>query len=82
MGCTDKTIKLVRLKDGKIIKNLNSYNNQTIFIKRINHPIYGEALVSQGLEDDSIKLWINKKINNLHIINNVKSFVKLNLKKI
>ena len=58
IGCNDKTIKLVRLKDGKIIKSLNGHNNQPIFLKRFNHPKYGEALVSQGLGDDSIKLWI------------------------
>ena len=65
VGCIDKTIKLIRLKDGKIIKNLNGHNNQFIFMKRVNHPKYGKALVSQGLDDDVIKLWVNKKSNNL-----------------
>ena len=64
VGCTDKTIKLVRLKDVKIIKNLKGHNNTPIFMKRVNHPKYGEALLSQGLGDDAIKLWINKKFNN------------------
>ena len=63
IGCTDKTIKLVKLKDGKIIRNLNGHNNEVIFMKRVNHPKYGEALVSQGLGDDVIKLWVNKKYN-------------------
>ena len=65
VGCTDKTIKLVRLKDVKIIKNLKGHNNLPIFMKRVNHPKYGETLLSQGLGDDAIKLWINKKCNNL-----------------
>jgi len=64
IGCTDKTIKLLRLKDMKIIKSLNGHNNQAIFLKRVNHPKYGEALVSQGLGEDTIKLWV-KNFNNL-----------------
>ena len=65
VGCTDKTIKLLRLKDDNIIQSVKGHNNRVICMKRVNHPKYGEVLASQGLEDDVIKLWINKKINNL-----------------
>ena len=31
-------------------------------IKKFNHPKYGMCLISQGLKENNIKLWINKKI--------------------
>ena len=57
----DKTIKLINLKNGKIIKSLFG-NNETIFtIKKIIHPKYGECIISQGRRYEQIKLWIKKK---------------------
>ena len=60
IGSQDKTIKLVEIKNGKIIKNLNGHTECLICIKKIIHPIYGECLISQGRRYDQIKLWINK----------------------
>ena len=59
VGCYDKTIKLIELNNGKIIKNLSHHNNRVLTIKKIYHPEYGECLISQGL-DKKIKLWIVK----------------------
>ena len=59
VGCYDKTIKLIQLNNGKIIKSLSHHNKKVLTIKKIYHPEYGECLISQGL-DQKIKLWINK----------------------
>ena len=61
IGCKNKTIKLLNLKNGKIIKSLSDDNNSIITIKKIIHPIYGECLVTQGYGYNPIKLWINNK---------------------
>ena len=43
-----------------MIKNLESHDNYVLTIKKINHPSYGECLISQGFKKDKIKLWIIK----------------------
>ena len=58
----DKSICLVKFKNSKIIKILNGHNNQITYIIKINHSKYGESLISQGSENDGIKLWTNKNI--------------------
>ena len=58
VGCGDKTIKLLELKKGIIIKDLVGHNNEVITIKKLNHPIFGECLISQGIDNDKIKIWI------------------------
>jgi len=57
VGCEDNTIKLIDLKKGIIIKNLKENKNDVISIKKIVHPLYGECLISQGFEDNQIKMW-------------------------
>ena len=57
-ACGDKTVKLVELKEGKIVKKLSEHKESVITLKKIIHPIYGECLVSQGKEKSQIKLWI------------------------
>ena len=61
VGCSDKTIKLIELHNKSIIKSLKGHNDVVLTIRKINHPRYGEALISQGAGDDQIKLWIYKK---------------------
>jgi len=60
VGCTDNTIKLVELKNGIIIKSLTGYNNEVCTIKKIEHPTFGECIITQGWENDQIKLWVIK----------------------
>ena len=59
VGCDDKSIKLVDLKNGIVINFFTEQNELVVSIKKIHHPQYGECLISQGY-DDKIKLWINK----------------------
>ena len=59
VGCKDNTIKLLDLKNKKIIKNLPGHNSFVSTIKKIKHPLYGDCLISQGWFKDQIKLWIN-----------------------
>ena len=57
VGCDDKSIKLLNLKKGIIINELKGHNNEVISIEKINHPKYGQCLISQGFNEDSIIIW-------------------------
>ena len=57
VGCEDNTIKLLEIKEGSIIKNLNSHTRHVLAIKKFNHPKYGKCLISQGQLRDQIRLW-------------------------
>ena len=61
VGCIDKTIKIIELKRGIIIKDLKGHNNRVLTIKKIIHPKNGECLISKGWKDEQIKFWINMK---------------------
>jgi len=56
--CNDKSIKLIDLKNGKIIKELIGHKKRVLTIKKINHFKFGECLISQGDYNDQIKMWI------------------------
>ena len=66
IGCEDKKIKLIDLKIGRIINELTGHSKDVLTIKTINHPKYGKCLISQGLEDDQIKLWTNFRGNSIY----------------
>ena len=59
VGCDDKVIKQINLKNSKIVKNLSGHNNTPLTIKKIIHPLYGKCLITQGYFDDQIKIWSN-----------------------
>jgi len=59
IGCNDKTIKLIELNNGNVIKELKGHDGVVFSIKTIIHYNYGKCLISQG-SDDIIKLWIIK----------------------
>jgi WD40 repeat protein len=59
IGCNNKKIILVNLKNDQIVKTFCSHKESVISIKKIFHPLYGECLISQGLQFGKIKLWIN-----------------------
>ena len=61
VGCGDKTIKLVNLKNYTIINNISGNRNKIITLKTLFHPKYGQCLVSQGYEKEQIKLYVNYK---------------------
>ena len=58
VGCEDKTIKIIEIKTGKIIETLTGHNESISTIKKIIHPKYGECLISKGLYNEPLKLWI------------------------
>ena len=60
VGCSDKSIKLVDIINGYIVRYLKGHNNSVLTIKKITHPFYGECIISQGYNEDQIKLWVNK----------------------
>ena len=65
VGCNDKTVKLLEINNGKITKTLHGHYDIPSTVKIINHPYYGESLITKGGEYDMIKLWIIKnKIKN------------------
>ena len=58
VGCKDEKSKMIDLSKGVIVKELEIYDNNIVTIKAINHPIYGECLITQNFKDNRIKLWI------------------------
>ena len=61
VGCSDRTIKLIDLTEDYIVKNFKGHNDSVCTIKKISHPQYGDCLISQGYNEDPIKLWAIKK---------------------
>ena len=61
VGTSDNSKKMMDLKKKKIIHSLNGHNNFVRTIKKINTPEYGECLISQGQDIETIKLWLFKK---------------------
>lgn len=55
----EDSLKLIDLKSGKIIKNLFNYNSHISCIKTLEHPLFGQCLISQGWFHEQIKLWKN-----------------------
>ena len=58
VGCGDKTIKLVDLKNEAVINNISGNKNKILTLKTLFHPKYGKCLVSQGYEKEQIKLYV------------------------
>ena len=57
VGCGDRSIKLINLINGRVVKHLYKHFHEVLTIKKFFHPKYGECLISQGNGNDSIKLW-------------------------
>ena len=55
VGCGVKSVKLIYLKNGRIVKNIYGHKTSVLTMIKINHPKYGECLLSQ---DNSTKSWI------------------------
>ena len=60
VGSGDKSIKIVDLKNGVVTKTLGGNKLEICTVKKVNHPLYGECLISQGKLDDQIKMWFIK----------------------
>ena len=58
-GCKDNSIKLIDIKNLKIVKSFNAHNNYVCTIRKIVHPKYGGCIISQSWHNDDIKIWMN-----------------------
>ena len=54
---TDNTIKLISIKDEKVIKDFKGHTKGVCNIRKFIHPKYGEAMISLGF-DGTLKLWL------------------------
>ena len=59
VGCKNGMLKLISLKNGKTEQNINGHTKSVLTIKKIEHPLYRECLITQG-NDQRIILWINE----------------------
>ena len=54
----NKSFKIIDLEENKMIYDINGQHTDKVkCIKKINHPIYGESLLSAA-RDNTIKLWV------------------------
>ena len=59
---SDKCFKVIDLEKGELVCSVSGqHNNSMCTVKKIVHPLYGEALLT-GSIDGTIKLWINKNM--------------------
>jgi len=61
VACSDKTIKIIKLKTWLICMSLKGHSDEVLTIKKISHPKYGDCLISQGLGNEKIKMWIKSE---------------------
>ena len=55
---TNKSFKIIDLEENQVISNIGGLHTNFVFsIKKINHPIYGESLITAS-NDNTIKLWV------------------------
>ena len=61
--CTgrDQKIKIVDLKEGRIVRLLTGHEKDTLSVQKINIPKYGDCIVSHG-KDGLLKVWSFLKI--------------------
>ena len=59
VGCQDKTIKLINIRNENSINYLKGHNIRVVSIKNLVHPKYGKFLISQGAKKNNIILWKN-----------------------
>ena len=59
-GCEDCEIKLIDLKNEKVIKTFKGHIKEVLNIKKINHPQYGKCLLSKGISNDILHIWFKK----------------------
>ena len=43
MGCSNKTIRLININNGTIVKDLPGHKKKIVTIKKIKHQKYGEC---------------------------------------
>lgn len=60
VGCGDKTIKLISLKIGTIVKTISGHEGKVCCIKKLNIDKFGKCFFSLG-KDNKIRIWKNIK---------------------
>ena len=55
-GSRDKKIRILELNSGKIIRELSGHNNRVLCVKIIDHPEFGDLLISQEFDFGDIKI--------------------------
>ena len=55
VGCGDKTIKLISIKEGIVKQTITGHNGKICCIKKINIPNYGKCFFSLGKDNKLIK---------------------------
>jgi hypothetical protein len=53
---------IINLKKKLIISKLNDFNKKVLCVKKLKHLNLGEFLISQGYENEQIKIFVNKNI--------------------
>ena len=54
----NKSFKIIDIDEGKVVKDIGGqHKDKVACVKKINHPVYGESLLTAG-QDNIIKLWI------------------------
>ena len=59
-GSKEGSIYMVDIINGKIAKNIKVSDCDVITLKTISHPFYGKCMISQGILNKGIKIWIKK----------------------
>ena len=59
-GCGDKTIKLINLENNKIVNSLIGHRKGISSFKIIFHPKFGKCIISQGSNNEQIRIWTFK----------------------
>ena len=54
---SDYQVKIYNIKSGEFVKGLASHSSTACSCVKVLHPLYGEALISHGL-DGKLKLWV------------------------
>ena len=60
IGLDNSNILLFDITNERKIKTFKIHNNGVSSIKKINHPQYGNCIISRGFKKDKIILWFNR----------------------
>ena len=61
VGCKDKSIKLIDIKNEKVIDSYFEHCVRVVSVKKTMHKKYGKCIISQGANKNGIKVWIKDK---------------------
>ena len=53
---TNKSFKIIDIENEIIVNKTGQHTKNVICVKKINHPLYGESLLTAS-NDETIKLW-------------------------